>query len=307
MRYLILILLSSSIFLSAYAGFVYSRLDILTAENIYLCSYIDKKIRLTNAKPTPKLVIVAGSNAYAGINAKMLEKELSIPTFNFGIHAGFGPEFLFYLAQQVLVSGDTVLLPLEYSMYAPNPPTDLLASIVFGCGKGFVQKTSIKETAQLLLSQPLTRLSNSFFAKRQLIETVFGSHGDATYNLEEQITEAMKTRVAQEIVGIEFYEGELTGAKAITKFLHWCRDNNIRVLATWPNMVYRPVYKEHIYVLNNLQKIRDFYQQNDVIILGEPHDSMFDVSYFYDTSYHLHQRGVKERTEKLLPLLRQAL
>ncbi|MDM8559800.1 hypothetical protein [Candidatus Parabeggiatoa sp. HSG14] len=310
MRYLILTLLSCLIFLSAYIGFAYNRLDNLTTENVYLCSYIDKKIRLTNAKPTPKLVVVAGSNAYVGISAKMLEQELAIPTFNFGIHAGFGPGFLLYLARQVLTSGDTVLLPLEYSMYGSNPPTDLLASVVFGCGKGFVQTTSLREKITILLSQPLTRLLNSLFIRKQLINPVFGSHGDATYNLENQVTEAMRTRIAQEINGIKFVASniEFSGVKAIEEFLHWCQQNNIRVLATWPNVAYHPRYKEHqSYLLNNIQKIRSFYKQHDVEILGEPYDSVFDASYFYDTSHHLHQGGVKIRTEKLLPLLRQAL
>ncbi len=309
MRYLILALFSCLIFLSAYSGLMYSRLDTPIAENVYLCSYIDKKINLINTKLTPKLVIVAGSNAYVGINAQMLEQKLAIPTFNFGIHAGFGPKFLFYLARQVLISGDTVLLPLEYSMYGPNPITDLLASTVFGCGKEFVQTTSIKEAIHLLLSQPLTRLLNSFFAKQQLVEPVFGSHGDATYNLEEQITDAMRTRVTKEINGIEFVASnvEYSGTKAIAEFLDWCRQNHIRVLATWPNTVYRPVYKEQAYALSNLQKIRDFYQKHGITILGEPYDSMFDTSYFYDTSYHLNQRGVTARTEKLLPLLHQML
>ena len=294
----------------SYAILVYTSMETLTVDNAYLCQYIRKKIDIAQSLPQPKLIILAGSNAYAGVSAEILNQELHLPTFNFGMHAALSPHFLFYLAQQVLTAGDVVLLPLEYSYYNSDGYNDLFAAIIFGCGKKYIFHAPWREQVAILFIQPLQRIIESWFTNKTADflaheQPTFGSYGDATYNQEENITQAMRQSVAQQIVGVEF-QPHSDGVKALSEFLQWCQHHHIQVLASWPNIPARPIYTD-TYVQNNLAKIREFYTSHHIPVIGEPNNAMFDLSYFYDTPYHLHQRGVIERTNRLLPLLKAAI
>lgn len=304
-RYFLTLLLSCAIFIGGYAALAYSSMGRLDEQNSYLCQFIDKKTQLAKSLNTPKLLIIAGSNAYTGLSAKLIEESLKIPTFNFGLHAGLNPQFIFYQARQVLIPGDIVLLPLEYEMYYKNQSTDLLTQIIFGCGQEFLQELQIDEQVHLLLTRSFAKIvDNFFFAQTELQHLNFNAWGDANYNQEQQVTPAMRDYIAQELVGIQFDENS-AGVKAITDFIQWCHQHNITVFATWPNMAFKPLYHEQYYIKLNLQKIIDFYAAQQVPVIGTAEEAMFDPSYFYDTSYHLHQRGVEMRTLKLLAIANQ--
>ena len=96
------------------------------------------------------------------------------------------------------------------------------------------------------------------------------------------------------------------GMAAIEKFVHWCRDNQIQVLATWPNTIWFDSYKEPS-VQDAFESIKKNYESLDVPIVGKPEEAMFDMSLFYDSAYHLHDRGVRVRTEQLISSLRPYL
>jgi hypothetical protein len=310
MRYWAIVIIICAVTIMSYAALVYTSMETLTVDNAYLCQYIRKKINIAQSLPQPKLIILAGSNAYAGISAEILTQELQLPTFNFGLHAAFSPHFLFYLAQQVLTVGDVVLLPLEYSYYHSDSYNDLSVAVIFGCGKKYVFHAPWREQIAILFIQPLQRLVTSWLTNKTADflaneHPTFGAYGDATYNQEANITQAMRQSVEQQIVGVEF-QPHSDGIKAISEFLQWCQRHQIQVLATWPNIPARPVYAD-AYVQNNLAKIREFYVSHHIPVIGEPKNAMFDLSYFYDTAYHLHRRGVRERTYRLLPLLKSAL
>jgi len=304
MRYFLVLFLSCSCCVSLYAVTAYWNMGQLDDRNAYLCQFIDQKIKMAKTLKSPKIVIVAGSNAYAGLSAKIIEETFNLPTFNFGLHAALTPQFIFYNARQVLTSNDIVVLPLEYNMYYENQPSDLFSEVLFGCGQSFFEELRWREKIQLLLTRPVTKIVENLCCNQMTnhkIELNFNAWGDATYNQEQQVTPAMRQRVIQDLIGIQFDENS-AGVKAITDFIRWCRQNNITVFATWPNIVFKPIYRDQLYVRQNIQKIKDFYQAQQIPVIGTADESMFDVSYFYDTPYHLHQRGVTMRTLKLLEL-----
>lgn len=310
MRYGIVAIITCFFSIISYALLVYTSMETLTVDNAYLCQYIRKKIHIAQSLPQPKLIILAGSNAYVGISAEILTQKLQIPTFNFGLHAALSPHFLFYLARQVLTAGDIVFLPLEYNYYNIDNYNDLSAAVIFGCGKKYIFRAPWREQVAMLFIQPLQRIIASWFANHTADflaheQPTFNSYGDATYNQEANVTQAMRQSVAQQLIGVEF-QPHSDGVKALSEFLQWCQRHHVQVLASWPNMLARPIYAD-TYVQNNFAKIREFYVSHHIPVLGEPNNAMFDLSYFYETAYHLNQRGVIERTNRLLPLLKTAI
>ena len=314
MRYFISSLVAAIVFIGLYAVWAYVSMPMLTQDNAYLSRYIEEKQKLAKKTSSPKLLIVGGSNAYVGLSAKLIEQRLKIPTFNFGIHAALGPAFLFHLTKPTLQPGDTVLLVLEYSQYAHNSaPSNTLVLSVLGHGKDFLHTIPWDDALYILLSQTPQDLFTELLTQQsaqlhQTIYPVFGSHGDATYNRDDQVTPEMQQRVATARVGLGVDITLLPndGVAAIGEFIQWCQQNGVTVIATWPNAAFHPDYKTD-FIQQNLDKVSDFYASHGVTLFGDPYQAMLDPKYFYDTPYHLTQTGVKKRTEALLPLLQQAM
>ncbi|MBF0102654.1 MAG: hypothetical protein HQK77_17265 [Desulfobacterales bacterium] len=308
-RFILCIIISSFGFIGVYGMLSYCGMNHLNEDNAYLCNYIEKKVRQANTVGSPKLIIIGGSSAYVGISAKTLEASLGIPTYNFGLHAALSTDFIFYQAKRILRKNDIVLLSLEYSYYSYDEPTSMMLNIVYGIGKSYIQTLSIKEKIHILLSQPILRIikSNIPGFDKEFRNSVpeFGSHGDATYNLDENVTQAMRDRVHDEKGGFLFKENS-NGVQAIRQFIQWAKENNIYVIATWPNLAYKDLYQQQD-VKDNLHKVNLFYQQFNVPIVFTPYEAMFSEELFYDTSYHLTQKGVNIRTQLLIEPLRNVI
>jgi hypothetical protein len=131
-------------------------------------------------------------------------------------------------------------------------------------------------------------------------------YGDETNNSEANMTEYHYQRVASEKPMRPLLEGgyftSTTGMNVIKEFVNWCSQNNIKVIATWPNTIWFEEYAQPE-TEKYFQSIKDFYQSINVPILGEPQYFMYDRSFFFDTIYHPNDRGTRRRTKKLIELL----
>jgi hypothetical protein len=82
-----------------------------------------KAARLTTVA-SPKVVILAGSNAWFGLDSGLLEAAWGAPVVNHAVNAALGLRYILASAEPELRAGDLVLMPLEYPLYegeaAPN-------------------------------------------------------------------------------------------------------------------------------------------------------------------------------------------
>src|SRR5580765_4786846 len=95
-----------------------------TARGYANCIYIQKKIELSSKIASPKLLVVGGSNAAAGIDASTLGEALRARAFNFSLFATFSPGFQLFEARKVLRPGDAALLAFEYLAYQYEAPSN---------------------------------------------------------------------------------------------------------------------------------------------------------------------------------------
>ena len=75
------------------------------------------KKKLAQEIKSPKIIFVGGSNVLYNINASRVEKELHVPCFNFGLHAGMPLQWLLEFTIDSIKPGDTVILALEQAYY----------------------------------------------------------------------------------------------------------------------------------------------------------------------------------------------
>ena len=265
---------------------------------------------------SPKLVFISGSNTLFGVDTERLEHELSIPTVNYGVNAGL----LFYNLHRALPhlhSGDTVILPLEYSFYTYKciPVETGYAQYITGYDistfKALPLSIKISIISQLTtrellkaayhqLKPPPVDNNNGYDSK------YLNANGDMTNNLVAKKTSAnvLKGKLNDTV----FKNAPVTAdaQEELTSFIDYCHTNNITVYAAWPNCL----WKEKEFTgkdLDGIHAIEKFYHDHNVEILGNYTDCLYDAELFYDSEYHLNEEGKRIHTDYLINLLKDKL
>jgi hypothetical protein len=78
---------------------------------------LDAKLAYAARLPTPKLVILAGSNALFSHSCAIIGAMLELPCVNGGVAQGLGLDYQFALWKPVLAPGDIVYMPMELQQY----------------------------------------------------------------------------------------------------------------------------------------------------------------------------------------------
>src|SRR5262245_26569400 len=93
------------------------------------------KRELVAAVPSPKLIIVAGSNALYGMRASLIEQVTGQTAVNFSTQAGLGTRMLLYEVQRVAQPGDTLILPFEPHVFVNEGVDSVIpASVQYALG-----------------------------------------------------------------------------------------------------------------------------------------------------------------------------
>jgi hypothetical protein len=77
------------------------------------------QVHLLGKTPSPRVILVGGSNVAMGLDAELMQRELGIPVINDGLHAGLGIVPLREL-EPYIGEGDVIIVSLEYSMFSSN-------------------------------------------------------------------------------------------------------------------------------------------------------------------------------------------
>lgn len=306
------ILLSSLIFLLA----VFYQIGAPTESSRWTYELYTIKTRIAESIKTPKLVIVAGSNALFGISCKMIREQTNVPCVNTATYAGLGVDYILNRARSLVKPGDIVLLPLEYEVYTDDGELNgALIDYVLARDSEYLRSLNWIDQIRFITGVSLTRVQDGILAKlgtpkqwqSHYKSKNLNQYGDDTGNRASTMTKkefkALDELQPKEIQG---YIKSSYGMKVINKFVEWSQENNIKVIATWPNTLWFEAYQEQE-VKKFFQSINDFYQNIKVPLLGNYRDFMYDKSRFYDTSYHLNDKGVHYRTKQLIDLLQPFL
>lgn len=298
-------LLASIIFVAA----VFLQLGAPVESTRWLYETYNIKNRIAQSIKVPKLAIVSGSNALFGISCKTIQQQSKVPCLNGGTNAALGIDYLLKLARPWLKPGDIVLLPLEYNFYAyQNTPNDAYISYVLARDPQYFRTVDLLTQFRFITGVSFDRVRQGILAKIKAPEFVVNSnyqskninqYGDETSNLKEQLT-GVSTAKPTEIINGTIQPNY--GMNIIRDFIHWCQENNITVLATWPNTIWFDAYRGQSQQAF-FQSIKQFYKKLEIPLLGKPEDFMYENSLFYDTSYHLNAQGVKQRTQQIIKLL----
>ncbi len=273
------------------------------------------KNQISQKLPSPKLVLVGGSNVLFGISCAHINEQMNYPCLNGGTYAGLGTEYILKRAQKWLKPEDTVLIALEYESYGDNG--DLKSSLidhVFSRDLDYFKEVDTIQQLKLFFGISLPTIKNNLIARyrpEKKWKSFYNSKninefGDETSNLKSNIKTKQK-KALNALKPQKPINNVLSsyGTRKIKDFVQWCREKGVKVLATWPNQIWFDEYATTRQA--EWRSIKELYASIGVPLLGEQKDFKLDKFLFFDTHYHLNNEGVRVRTGKLMEFLKPYL
>ncbi|MFZ1689184.1 MAG: hypothetical protein WAU70_17305 [Flavobacteriales bacterium] len=271
----------------------------------YMGAIRSKHQRLAST-PSPRLVIIGGSNAAFGINSTELEQAVGMPVVNMALHGSLGYRFMVNEVIDDLREGDVLLVVPEHSQFqTPEKTQDVLYSALELYPPAW-RYVPVASCVQVALTYSVKKLQAAVdvvvdpdIPKPEPVYRAdgFDERGDLLLHL-NRVSFGTKYAKPMEVDRIDvpwlFW--------AITDRLTNRADRqHFKVLFAWPSQA-RSTAKASI----DAGLVEDL-KAHDIAIVGQPEEHVYDDSLFYDTKYHLGGVGRELRTQRLITDLKGAL
>ena len=285
------------------------------------------KLYVASKTPSPKIIILSGSNAFWGMDSAVIEKRCGYPVVNLAFHASFPVNSYKDLLDKVLNEGDIVILPLELTHYeqsvAINP---IIMEACLGWGKEFFPNLTHPLEIMFFYTFPAAWRKNffrkiprnirkfkknSYLSKAEVLN-VFQRHS-STHNISatekpmfwqvysfrnmNQYGDIVRTQNLEKLVvrQISFQTKPsdffLRSIQELEQFAH---SRNARIALTWP------VLCKDAFNSQQLAALQKSCQKSGITIYGNIQDFQFSTQCFSDTHYHLKTQYARKRTEILV-------
>ncbi|HJR81070.1 MAG TPA: hypothetical protein VJ821_13425 [Anaerolineales bacterium] len=281
-------------------------------KHLYQASLL--KARLLANLPAPRLILFGGSNIAFGIDSEQMERELKIPVINDGLHVGLGVAPLSEI-KRYIQSGDIIIISLEYynftdetSFYgqpqyladwieiSPARIWDIQDPIpqIPGLYTIMLQR-KINRQVQNYLYGPSLNVTRGFYTGDQ-----FNEHGDFVGHLGENNNTYFE--VDNSIYPVNSVESAYTFLESFHQF----------ALSKGAKVFYEAqAHRQTNCDLTGIKTINRFFSRlrskTTIPLLTNLDHLCLPDNYFYDTPYHLNERGREIRTQRLIESLRSAL
>ncbi len=280
-------------------------------ENTYFGAAADKW-RAARAAPSPKLLIVGGSNTAFGLDSERLSRDLGMPVVNMGLNAGLGLRYMLDEAVQFVEAGDVVVVSPEYELF--------YGGLVDGRQQllelGWMHPPSLRlirtprQVAALARGFPNVfqdRLRSVWLSFRSPGRTTwhqvynrdaFNEYGDVVSHLTVDPTRDVDE---MDLLGDASGEVDPAAFRALEGFHERVRKRDARGFIILPTIPAR-----HYQARQDM--VHDVYERlmsdTSLPVLAPPDRHLLGDQHFFDTVYHLSAEGRQERTDQLVELLR---
>ncbi|MDJ0659371.1 MAG: hypothetical protein QNJ42_07750 [Crocosphaera sp.] len=271
-----------------------------------LFAKIDKNARLKEA-PSPRLIMVGGSNLSFGINSQMIKDALSLNPINTGIHASIGLKYMMDDVLDDIRPGDIVLISPEYQQFYGDGAygRNELLRIVMDIDRDSLNNLNRKQWLKILPYFPkfaLSKLKPSeyFFQQSKNVgvyeRRAFNQYGDVYihWNLQSKKVEPISQ------LPNDFNEKLI---KEMVNFREQVEQKEAYLYVTFPGYQEGSFENSEEEIANLKTKLIE----NNFILLGSPERYKIPNNMMYDTPYHLSKEGVELRTRRLIEDLGQVL
>jgi hypothetical protein len=271
----------------------------------FLLATIDKE-NLLHCTPSPKIVIIGGSNTIFNIDSKLISDSIGLPVVNMGLHAGLGLEFMLNEIRPEIKNGDVIIIMPEYAQFYGElfRGSRILTRLVtlnphaFRYVRTWGQYLAMIKGVGLEARSKIVYLLGRSAEEETYNRTAFNAYGDlksegiGNQSLVKLQVENYEIRPPREInadcireLNKFFIQTQLIGARVDLAY------------SAIPLEKYLSNF-DRIWVLNGYLK-----QNLKIPLLFSPDKVLVPVSEFFDTFYHLNQTGRQRYTGLLIKSL----
>ena len=286
-------------------------------DDSYLAAILEKD-RLIRNTPSPKIILVGGSNLAFGIDSKAIEDSLGLHVVNMGLYAKLGLKYMLAQVRPYIKPGDVVAVVPEYDQFYgdySNGDQTLNTALLYAPPDripDFIRSYSIVD---VVLRPRVENARRSFLrafaaavGKEQMLfpqdtnavynRRSFNQYGDAVSHLNRKGMNPDSIFVKPLPPLKEFNRGTL---KDLNSIASKAREEKAHAYFLFPSYIDRS-YVINVAAIDSLR--RKLAGGMDIPIVGTPKDFVMGKQYFFDTRYHLNREGRDLRTLKMIEVLR---
>lgn len=269
----------------------------------YMAVAADKH-RLLDSVPSPRVILVGGSNTAFSLDSQKMAERFGMPVINMGLNVDLGLRYMLNEVKPFLRDGDTLLIFPEYSHFSTGSldgkARELGTLIKFcpECLSGITTPAQAFNVAAGLFQASESDVLRALGKVRNLPTVYtrqgFNAWGDMVAHLDQPAPEGFAASIPQ--VNIKSSNATVDFINRFSRSL----DVDARVFLVYPAI---PIgqYKaqsENFAALNEL-----LHAELEIPIVGAPQDFNYAARYFYDTAYHLNREGREAHTIHVIDML----
>lgn len=275
-------------------------------ENVFTAALADKYERLININEQ-KIVFVGGSSLPFALKCDLIERELGIKAVDLGVYASLGTKAMMEISLANLNPGDVVILAPElsaqtYSLYfnadvmwqAINFKREIIKTLSFD------EKVDMAYNYFDFLYNKI-RLSGEegVSADELYSRTSFNEYGDLSYPRKGNIMAGGYDK--SQLVSLDIGDGDFFDY--VNEYAAELRRRNVDLYFTFsPTNAPAATFDEG----SALAFKENLSNKLDCEVIGTVSGFTYDMQYFYNTNYHLNDRGAVLHTKNLIDLIKGA-
>jgi len=280
----------------------------------YLASIHDK-LELLHATENPRLILVGGSNVAFGIDSEQIGNALKREPVNFGLHAGLGLDFALRPVEQAIRPGDTIVVMPEYALLASETQEgdretiaqmlELWPDAHRYFDTGFEDVKSFLDTGGLWLAHLWVQRARRRLFKRELQNGIYTRQGFNRYgDMVAHYGHSPADIDDRDVVNVFSDECLNRAVARLNSFHAACREKGGQVFFAYP-----PYPKSHYQVAEtSIARIHDELSKSLTMpIIDSPDKFTLPADHFFDTIYHLTEKGARHRSRQLAVRLAEYL
>ena len=297
-RFLCNVLIQALVLFTGYALLSLFVNRLADGSNDYMAAIIDKHMRAKSIEG-PKMLLVGGSNLAFGVDSEELERQLSVPIVNLGLHGGLGLEFMVNEAESLMTEGDIVVLSIEHYLGEGQYGLKQLSADIFPESSAYFEpslilgfRSHLERTRNNLRSVIFDEYDQEHVSV--YFREGFNRHGDVISHLERTYSRGIGGQALLE-------PSRWEGIEVLNEFGRIAESRGAEAFFLFPSYA-KSEYLRNRSSLKALES--DLSQDLAIRILNAPEDFVYDDELFYDTVYHLNAEGRRLRTRSMIQILK---
>jgi hypothetical protein len=273
----------------------------------YMAAAADKH-RLLYSVPSPRIILVGGSNTAFSVDSQKLSEHFGMPVINIGLNVDIGLRYMLNEVKPALRDGDILLIFPEYAHFSglsldgKSRELGTLIKLCPECISGITTPMqAFNVTAGLFEGVESDILRAMGKPKNKSVVYTrrgFNAWGDMVAHIGQPTPSNFDASIPKVIVSSPNQAIELMNG------FYRSLDVDVQVFMVYPAIPVR-MYKAQKDNFTDLDKL--IQSDLEVSVIGTSQDFVYPTKLFYDTSYHLNGDGRAVHTDHIIDMLPPSL